>query len=86
MIAIILISSGMGWLSGIWFNWMIIFSVLALLAYAAFDGAFDGGLEKIPGIIATVCFCRTMIIIGFISGDASVAQIGNFLSLAFTGE
>jgi hypothetical protein len=47
---------------------------------------FNGGLGSILLIIGVCCFAWVMIAVGFISGDTSVAQIGNFITLAFTGE
>lgn len=85
MIMLFIITGAIGWLLGVWLPWWAIGGVLAFFAIAAFRGAFDGGLESIPPMMAALFLCAFMILVGFASGDITMAQLFGFAKVAFTG-
>ncbi len=74
-----------GWLLGVWLPWQAILGFILVFVVMAYKGCYDGGLEKLPAVFATIILVWAMVIAGFITSDVTWAMIFGFTKTAFTG-
>ena len=82
MLFVVILMAIMGWLAGVWLPWQL------LLVSYLWIAVVVNGIRGLPAIGATLLVCVFVLassLVGFVVGNATLADIGRFIKFLFTG-